>query len=227
MKKVLSVSLLALGIASAPSADAGKWYMGAGLGWLKTSQDAKIGNNNDGAVPAQLSYKKEGISDKAATGLLFVGHSFDNCWGSFFFDAGLGGDKASMSTSFDNPAVAGKVDLTFKRLGTLTFNAGVKKSFKQLDVSLKMGLLLSKFQTEFGHVQSNWSSTKTQYTWGFAPGIDVSRKMGPVTVGLGYSYQVYDVVKMKAYNLPQGHSFSINTKPRYHTVMLTVSKSFG
>ena len=91
--------------------------------------------------------------------------------------------------------------------------------FRGVDVSLKVGVLLSKFETKLNSTMQNRNESFkiANYTWGVAPGIGVSKQVGPIMVGFDYSYQMYQPVKASAFR-PSGARVvhGVNC-PRYYS----------
>ena len=232
MKKILTVSLLALGVASGGSADAKHWYAGAGVGWLDTRQNVELNQIDIPVTGAGSIKQKSKTSDSAFQGTLLVGHTFSGRSFNYFGQLSGSWDNAKLKKTFNQVGGIGgageKTNLETKRKGTLALDFGASKAFKGTDVSLKLGVLVSKFETKIDSTLNGnrTPNTVSTYAWGVAPGLLVERQVGPVKVGLDYSYQMYETVKFNSADNASAINHDVRLKPRYHSVMLTVKKAF-
>jgi len=218
--------MAATSMLSTPAAAHNNWYVGAGAGWMKGTASTAVGVNNSGA-PASDQGRSQ-FSDTAPMGAIFAGHTSHATNYSWFLQGrGFWDNSVFQKTVQVNPATGGSLGVKMSRLGTLAFDGGVSKSYEGFDFSLQLGILLSKFDVKLDDVGApNFSNTDSRYAWGVAPGVKVERDLGFATLGIGYEYQIYMPVKYSFADVDAGKDYSVNPKPRYHSVMATIRKSF-
>ena len=225
MKKILGVSLFAMTMGFGPHAVAKNWYMGAGLGWLQ-------GNASTAVETTTNAGRFEGIrsqfSDTSTLGAVFVGHTFRETNYNWFVQARGFLDNSSLKKTVRFNALTVNVadaTTTMRRLGTLAFDGGVSKSYGTFDVSFQLSALLSKFDVKFDDVDGDFVAKGSQYAWAIAPGVGAERDLGKATLGIRYEYQIYAPIKFACSNLGPNRTHLVNSKPRYHALMMTLSKS--
>lgn len=231
MNKKVALGAILAGLGLAATGQANNWYVGAGLGYTKADASTGVGMINLGAAPTRSQQLKDDLSTSGMFGSLFAGHKFSCPTHAWFVQLrGIldNGNKSKKTFVFDGPTVAATdVNLSMRRLGTISFDVGIVKTYKDIDFSLQFSTLISKFETKLLDVDNNFSRSGSSYVWGIAPSVGVEKAIGPVVIGLKYEYQIYaplkyQVDKAQAPNL----GYSMTSKPRYHSVMVSVKKEF-
>lgn len=217
----ISLGLMVAGLGCASTGHANNWYAGAGLGYAKAN--ASTGVNAVDATP-DFGRDKKNLNSSSILGTIFVGHRF-NCDAFSWFVQGRGlWDNAELKSDVNLAAPFNKDSIKINRTGTLGFDVGATKSFHEIDFSLKLGLLLSKFDVKYDDLQGALKERKSSYGWGFAPGFVVEKKLGFMTMGLHYEYQIYAPLKQEFSEINTACRYSVRSKPRYHSVMVTIKK---
>ena len=230
MKKFLMIGVCSAALAT--TATAGHWYAGAGVGWLGSNYTAKTGvfdNSNN------IQEKKDTISSNAFMGGIFSGYTFKRSSFDLGVEMGLymDGSKDTLSMKVPNPGAFTNyksISTAIKRPFTLKWSGKISKEFKGIRGSLTMGILLSKFEITMNAPDDttpahSYSKTHGVYTWGIAPGFGVEKSCGAFDVGVNYAYNIYDKIKVSGINVNQDSVFT-HAKPRYHSVLLSVKRSF-
>ena len=226
MKKILALGLMTAGLMASHASHAKDWYVGAGLGWAKINESGSIGLYD----PAEETHKGD-FSDNGFQGAIFLGKNFDRPKFQWFFEVGGSVDNLEMKKTFTSSGPVGtngnQATQTLKRVGTLNIDFGVKKSFTHFDGALRLGVLLSKFEDRIDSrmTATPYDAKRTQYAWGIAPGVGISKKISNLSVGLNCSYQVYDSIKTSSFARDDVVTYNFRTEPRYWNFMATVSKS--
>lgn len=228
MKKFLGLGLVSMSVLMANVSQA-QTYVGVGLGYVKLHENATTSLWED---PNREEYKNT-LSGHDLQGSLILGKRFDGPSFQWFVQAGGMLDKLEVKKTFSSPGgnisnAGSEATQTLSRVGTLNLDVGVQKNFGQFDASLRLGLLLSKFQDKIESHMTNsfFKDSRTQYTWGIAPGVAISRSVGNVDLGLDFSYQMYQEVKTKSHFDADNVTYGFRTKPRYLSFMATLRKSF-
>ena len=225
MKKILSYGLMMSGLALADTSMANNWYVGAGLGWTSGKAGTNIQALDRNPNPYRSQQFKESLSSNATLTSIFGGHTFHRSKFDWYLQARGFLDNADLkkTVKFDTTIVTiTDASAAMRRLGTLAFDVGVTKNYKQFDVSLQLGALLSKYEVKFS--ERTFMEKGTQYVWGIAPGIGVEKDLGFARLGLKYEYQVYAPIKYMSTDKDADRDYAIRSKPRYHSVMLTARK---
>jgi opacity protein-like surface antigen len=219
----LSMGLMVAGLAAASTGLANNWYVGAGVGYTKASASTGVGAVN--STPSSASDRKN-LTSSSMVGGIVAGHTFHcNSFNWFIQGRGLW-DNAELKADFDLAAAFGKNSIKINRSGTLAFDVGVTKPFHEIDFSLKLGVLLSKFDIKYSDPARSFTAKKNSYAWGIAPGVSVEKNLGFMTIGLNYEYQIYQVLKHSFANVTSRISYDVRPKPRYHSFMVTIKKAF-
>ncbi|MBM3610295.1 MAG: hypothetical protein FJX18_02045 [Alphaproteobacteria bacterium] len=222
MNKKIAFGLMVAGLGYASTGHANNWYVGAGLGYTKANASTKVD-----AVDATPDFgrDKKSFTSSSILGTIFVGHTF-HCNEFSWFVQGRGlWDNAELKSDVNLAAPFNKDSVKINRTGTLGFDVGATKSFYDIDFSLKLGVLLSKFDVKYDDLQGVLKERKSSYGWGFAPGLSVEKNLGFMTMGLNYEYQIYAPLKQEFSEINTSSRFSVRSKPRYHSVMITVKKA--
>jgi hypothetical protein len=213
------------GMLSTPATAHNNWYVGAGAGWMKGTASTAVEVTNG----PDSEHIRSQFSDTAPMGAIFAGHTSHATNYSWFIQGrGFWDNSVLKKTVQFDSLITGTNLATVKisRLGTLAFDGGISKSYNGFDMSLQLGILLSKFDVKFDDIINTFSKTGGQYVWGVAPGFKVERDLGFATLGVGYEYQIYAPLKYSCADMVQGREYSVNSKSRYHSVMATIKKSF-
>lgn len=222
MKKsiLLSSLILAAGIAHADN-----WYAGLTAGQSFANNSGTIGFNDGTDVTAE---KKTFNGKQFFTGSLFFGRAIQ--WkdqGNILMDVAYqyNNEKASAKsfTRFANTTA------TITRPMTFVFNVGFEKPIlSDMAVFLKVGGVISQFDTKFVDsiaIQS-YDGKNTQRAFGFVPTLGVQKDIAGMTLGLSYSYYLYQEMASKKVHLATGIEYSNKITPRYHVFEARISKKF-
>jgi hypothetical protein len=236
MKKVfLSAVLLAAALPFATHAETSGFYVGGGIGLY----DAKFKDGEIGVLQEtgtlETAQQKKNLSDSSWGASLFIGKLFEGNKIDWFVQGGVSIDTIKHTYEWKPSAqnvniTTDSLKTTVRRTGVLDLTAGVSKSFSNgLRASLNVGILLSRFNVKFAEDPVNAESRleKTVYTWGIAPGVSIEKTVGPVSLGISYSYQMFEALKTdKADIINAPTVYSVQQKPYYHVAMITVKKTF-
>lgn len=224
MNKKIAFGLMVAGFGYASTGHANNWYVGAGLGYTKANASTGVGAIDHTAL--HVGNDKKNLASSSILGTILVGHTF-HCNEFSWFVQGRGlWDNAELKSDVNLAAPFNKDSVKINRTGTLGFDVGATKSFYDIDCSLKLGLLLSKFDVKYDDLTGDLKERKSSYGWGFAPGLSVEKNLGFMTMGLHYEYQIYAPLKQDFSEISLQERYSVRSKPRYHSVMVTVKKEF-
>ena len=233
MKKVLLCSLMlgALTPLTSSAATPGT-YVGAGFGHF----DARFKDGKIGAMErTRFMSQNASLSNSGWGGTFFAGKLFQAGALDWFVQGGASFDNVTLSreinpSQVNNLLITDKLSVSVKREGVLDLTAGISKTFKyDVRASLSLGILLSRFKVKFAETPYNRGGKleNTEYLWGIAPGVSLEKSFGPVSLGISYSYQMFEDLKTesKSYGATQS-VYSTKQTPVYHTVMATIKKMF-
>lgn len=230
MKKFLAISAIALSAAS--TANAHNWYAGVGLGWKEGKFKGTFLTDNLAAA-SNPYLSKASFSKGSAFGSLFGGHKFTlnacDIFVQFNASKDFGkADKKSVSPNSTAVGGIGTADVSIQRLGTVGMDVGVSKSFKGVDVYVKMGLVASQFEFKLTDTTPNqpFSTKSSRCGIGFAPGLGFEKNLGSMALGFGYEYQLYKKVQYNNNDPAKANYNSIWASPRYHVFALNIKKAF-
>ncbi len=231
MKKIITPSMAALvlgaSLGGVPESNAKGWYAGVGAGWKQSNTKGDFGSINLGDE-GPWGYAKTKSSSDSLLGLLFAGHTFEHTNFNWFVQANGSMDSTKKEkNNVQTPEIL-SATTSLRRVGSLGFDVGMGKEFKGFDVSLKAGLIGSRFDIGVQRTDrnSNFSSSNTVNAIGFAPGFKVEKRIGSFDIGLNYEYQMYEQVKYFSADESTDKGLLFQAKPRYHVVGLTVKKTF-
>ena len=236
MKKIITISMtaltLGLGLGSSVTANAKGWYVGAGAGGVSTRQGTTLSQYEAGGA-GRTEQGKQTTSNQNFQGSIFAGHVFEATSFDWFFQANGLMDNTKLRKTFISDGTVGtrgvsESTIQIQRRGTFSVDFGITKSVKNVDVSLKLGAVVSRFQSKINTPVGGpvFSSEKTSYLLGVVPGVSFGKAVGPVVLGLDYSYQIYGQLKSETVQKSRGLLNNVVTSPRYQSLMLTVKKSF-
>jgi len=247
MKKILLVatSMVALsGMASVAAADHN--YVGMGLGWTTAKMKHKGSANKPTVAAFTNSFSKTLSDSSAVSGTLSFGRTFDSGDVSWLAEGKFGLDSTNATethgTTFPG-AGAGLSDFrtNLKRKGTLGLSVGASKNFSPVSLYTKLSLLYSKF--EYSHTETYLGATPalggdtadmtSQKKFGLGIEVGATKPLtSDVSLGIGYIFERYQTVKhsMASFTTPGGAfnpraNYTARTKPTYHTVMATLTKT--
>jgi hypothetical protein len=221
MKKTLLLSTLLL---TATTSNADSWYAGLSAG------QSFANNRGDLALTTaagQVYPGKKNLSEKQFfSGSLFVGQSIPvSTAGNLLLELGYAYNTEKSTAA--NETVIGDPKVTFQRPVTFFLNAGFEKPFaNNVSATFKLGVLLSRFDSKLEDTDTNYSGQDNHLKWGFAPTLGIQKDFSKVTVGLNYSYQMYQNFTAKSADLATRSIYSHKISPRYHVVELSIVKKF-
>lgn len=145
--------------------------------------------------------------------------------GNFFLEFdGKYTTENSQSTSNSSIAAA-KVQV--QRPLVFGMNAGFSRPITpDTSVFVRLGLVGSQFNVRTSNEDptGGFSSSDKQFKWGIAPGIGIQKDISGFTIGLIYSYYIYQELTVKGYDLPGNTILTNSITPRYHLIEARISK---
>jgi len=218
-------SLKALFLISLPfvSANASTWYVGASVGRTFT--------NNKGTIEANYPRRYQSDQKKFDSGFLsasaFVGQSIPVA------DVGkvlVEGFYAYNTEKQEATSLGGRIadiKVIVERSKTFGFNVGFARPIDDgLDVFAKVGAVISQFNTKLTDItpRQDYAGRDSQWGWGFAPSLGIQKTIDSVSLGLSYSYYMYQQFTAKSTDIATQTTYSNKLTPRYHVVEATITK---
>lgn len=203
------------------------WYAGLSLGQSIADGDVNM-NTEESTGTGIKTWNDDADIDHTNFPSLsaFIGKEIKSTpHGNFFleFDGKYTTEK-SQSTSNSSFADA-KVHV--ERPLVFGMNAGFSRPITpDTSVFVRLGLVGSQFNTRISDSRSSqiYSSSDSQFKWGLVPSIGIQKDIAGFTMGLVYSYYIYQDLMVKGTNLSDRIAFTNTITPRYHLIEARVSK---
>ncbi len=203
------------------------WYAGLSLGQSIADGDVNMTADSETGGLFKTWSEDTDVDHPTFPSLsAFVGKEIKSTpHGNFFleFDGKYTTEK-SQSTSNSSIADA-KVHV--ERPLVFGMNAGFSRPITpDTSVFVRLGLVGSQFNvlTSNENPTVGFASSDKQFKWGIAPGIGIQKDISGFTIGLIYSYYIYQELLVKGYDLA-GNTVLTNTiVPRYHLIEARISK---
>ena len=218
-------SLKALLLISLPfvSANASTWYVGASVGRTFTNNQGTIEANDPGRAQSDRKSFDSGFLSASA----FLGQRIPvSDVGKVLVEGFFAYNTEKQEATSLNGDIA-DIKVTVERPKTFGFNIGFARPIDDgLDVFAKVGAVISQFNTKLTDItpRQDYAGRDSQWVWGFAPSLGIQKTIDSVSLGLSYSYYMYQQFTAKSIDVPTSHTYSNKLTPRYHVVEATLTK---
>ena len=226
MKKYLIP--VTLSFLSASAWAGGKWNAGVALGFGTTQSQERLKVSYPGIASNDYKFK---LKQSGPVAGVTVGYSLIK--GKNVFGLNLGGyrDWYTGTNNGDKQALNRDPDFTLtakndlKRKYTMEL-AGKVGRLVALDTQVygKLGVLQSQFREQYSAGDSVAKANMSG--WGGVVGLGIQKDYESVNLGVEYNYNFYEKIGKTVYYNPGLDKNVSKIRPQYHSVLLTISKSF-
>ena len=218
--------LCGLFFSSAQAQEPGSWYAGLSVGNAIADDTTRV-DSDDAGVPLDATSEDVTLTGtKFFSGSVFVGKNIRSFSQGTLFGELSYSYNGEETSAVSNTAVA-DVKISIKRPMNFGMSAGFSKPLKDnVSVFVKLGVLLSQFKTGFDDRARAqlYTGTDSQFAWGFAPSVGIQKDIGDMTIGLVYSYYLYQTLAAKSMNMNSQITYINTITPSYHMLEARVSK---
>lgn len=203
------------------------WYAGLSLGQSIADGDFNM-NTEESSGAGIRNWNDDADIDHTNFPSLsaFIGKEIKSTrHGNFFleFDGKFTAEKSQSNSNSD--IADSKVNV--QRPLVFGMHAGFSRPITpDTSVFVRLGLTGSQFNTRISDNRfgQSYSSSDSQFKWGVVPSIGIQKDIAGFTMGLVYSYYIYQDLIVKGTNLIDQIAFTNTINPRYHLIEARVSK---
>ena len=203
---------------------ADSWYAGLGVGHSISNETGKASIDDGGQLE---SVNKDFDSNDITSGSITFGRHVKGESVNVLFEATA--SLNNQKTTVSNQGNLGDIQVVMERPLVFGMNVGFEKPLgDNVSAVVKLGFTAAKFDTTLRDTAAGqkYSGKNSQYKLGLAPSIGFQKHAGNYTIGLAYTYQMYQKLKAQSIDIQTRTTFTNEIDPRYHLVELYVTKKF-